>query len=172
MSMGTQYRFSIDDTNRDGAPVPDVFVVGDNAYKADAFLAYLCQVSRDFDAAVSKSRESYGSITAMRATDKIYKDIAQWYRENRNGTVADLIDEWGLTKNATYTVTVHFDDIDQPLVITGVEAEDEDEAKEQVENGITANYTYDYSGPGDIDEDPFGDGTIYINYVEVEEEED
>lgn len=106
--------------------------------------------------------------------EQVYKAIVRWHRDNPNGTLTQLIDEWNLADyKPTYTVSVWFDDLpDSPFVVSGVEADDEDGAKEEVSDGITASYTFDYSGPGDIQEDPFGEGTLYINNVEAEEDED
>lgn len=174
MSMGTQYRFTLEDTNRDGAPVPDVFVVGDTGMNAAEFLGYLMSKSGNFYDAARNYGDTWQKSGYKAGREEVFEDIVKWWIErdrNPNDSVETLIRDWDLPTQRRFTVTVTFDGLNSPLVISGVEADDEADAERKVSDGVSASYEWDYSGPGELDEDPFGDQVIYVESVEAEEEE-
>ena len=178
-AMGTQFRFTLQDTNRDGAPVPDVFVTGNegNPRNAEDFYDFLRRESKDFATHVATVAEQNVNRGRGIGQDAVLGDIVEWYKENsgdgfmREPTVAELIADWDLKVTRTFTVTVSFDDVEGELTVTGVEADDEEDACQQVSETVGAEWSLNYDGPGEIDSDPFADSTIYIGSVEAEEEE-
>jgi hypothetical protein len=170
---GTQFSFQVDDTNRDGEPVPDVFVVRGEGLSADKFYDHLRFESKDFHTHVTDVAEKNVYRGRNEGRNAVFEDIVTFYKENRGmgePSIKDLIDEWELSLTTTYTVTVSFDDVEGELTVTGVEAEDEEDACEQVSQSIGADWSLNYDGPGEIDSNPFTDSTIYISSVEAEEE--
>jgi hypothetical protein len=175
-NMGTQYSFRLEDTNRDGAPVPDVFVTASGPLSAAEFLDYLVAKSNHFASVFNNKRSEYGTYRHENGykagKEEVYKAlVAYYYEEGEPTALRLLLEAWEVPLTRKFTVKVHFDAIEEPCVIYGVEAEDEEEAERIVQEGFQeCEIVINYNGPGDLEDDP--GGQMYIDNVEVDEELD